>query len=155
MFGMTLNRTAAVKAKPEYKFDENSATTKKPLILLVDDNDFNLLIAGTYLENFGYNYDISKSGHDALEKIRQKEYSAILMDIQMPIMDGMETTQLIRKYEQSTGRDRQPVIALTAHPLSGDKKTCQECGMDEYISKPFNPNHLHELLEKFMIKQDA
>ena len=153
MLGLTLNRTIADKTKSTFKFDK--ILSKKPRILLVDDNDFNILIAGTYLENFGYDYDISKSGHDALEKIRKKTYAAILMDIQMPIMDGMETTQLIREFEAKTNRPRQPIIALTAHPFSGDRENCQTVGMDEYLSKPFNPAHLKELIEKFLVKEDA
>lgn len=153
MFGLSLNRQVEQKTKKVFKTEKSA--DKKLKILLVDDNDFNILIAGTYLENFGYAYDISKSGHDALEKIRHKQYAAILMDIQMPVMDGMETTQHIREYEAITGRPRQPIIALTAHPFSGDKESCEAAGMDEYISKPFNPTRLQEVIQKFQITEDA
>lgn len=152
MFGLTLNRRSATKTKQEKPF---GFLQKRTCVLLVDDNDFNLLIAGTYLENFGYDYDVAKSGPEALEKVRQHEYDAILMDIQMPVMDGLETTRHIRDFETQHRLPRQPIIALTSHPFSGDRESCEISGMDEYISKPFNPDYLKEVIERFMMKEDA
>lgn len=146
MFGLSLSRNTATKTKNNFKFDK--VANRKPRVLLVDDNEFNIMIAGTYLENFGLEYDVAKSGHEALERIRHMQYMAILMDIQMPVMDGMETSLHIREYEAITGRERQPIIALTAHPLSGDREACEASGMDDYISKPFNPTHLKEVIDR-------
>lgn len=116
-------------------------------ILLVDDYEANLMIAGLYLDSFGFSYDIARSGFEALERVKNFQYAAILMDIQMPQMDGIETTRLIRELEDEQGRPHQPVIALTAHPMSGNYINCQEAGMNWYMSKPFNPRELKHVLE--------
>jgi CheY-like chemotaxis protein len=126
-----------------------------PKILVVDDYDANILIAGSYLENFGYEYDVAKSGMDALNKIRESKYLAILMDIQMPELDGMETTMLIRNLEYKQKRKRQPIIAMTAHSLAGDCQACFAAGMDAYLSKPFNPNELEAMLNHFSGMQSS
>src|ERR1700748_1078842 len=120
----------ATKANPY------SPPVTQPKILIVDDYDPNLMIAGSYVENFGYQYDVAKSGIDALNKIRTQDYMAILMDIQMPEMDGMETTMLIRHLEHKPKRAPQPIIAMTAHTLAGDCQACFAAGMDAYLSKP-------------------
>jgi len=134
---------------------EETLETDQQKILIVDDYDPNLMIAGNYLEIFGYEYDVAKNGLDALSKVRSNDYLAILMDIQMPELDGMETTMLIRNLEYKEKRDRQPIIAMTAHTLAGDCNACFAAGMDAYLSKPFNPNELQAMLTHFSSMRSA
>lgn len=118
-------------------------------VLLVEDYAANVLVAGSYLELFGYAYDVADNGYDALEKAKNGKYLAILMDVQMHGMNGFETTKLIRTYEEQTGKIRTPIIGLTAHALMGDRERCLSIGMDDYMSKPFNPDDLERKLAAY------
>jgi len=112
-------------------------------ILLVEDYPANVMVAQMMLENLGYKVDVASSGFDALEIIKSgpAAYHAILMDVQMPHMDGLETTKLIRQLELQYGR-RNWIIGVTAHAMTGDRERCLDIGMDDYISKPINPDVL-------------
>jgi CheY-like chemotaxis protein len=136
---------AALADKPTLSEIENRSSR----ILVVDDYDANIMIASNYLEFFGYEYDIAKNGIDAIDKVKSNEYLAILMDIQMPEMDGMEATMKIRDMEYNENRNRQPIIAMTAHLMAADCQACFAVGMDAYLSKPFNPNELQAMLNHF------
>lgn len=130
---------------------KNPEVLERPAkILLVDDYEANLMIAGMYLDSFGFEHDEARNGFEALQKIQRNQYGVILMDIQMPEMDGLETTRRIREIEMSLGRSHQPVIALTAHPLSGDPLDSRAVGMNWYITKPFNPQELKNILEQYI-----
>ena len=122
--------------------------SESPMVLLVDDYEANIMIASLYLDSFGYSYDIARSGKEALEKVKHNQYAAVLMDIQMPELDGIETTRLIRELEAEHGRTPQTIIALTAHPMSGNPSSCRSAGMDWYMAKPFNPDELKVVLQK-------
>jgi PAS domain S-box-containing protein len=126
--------------------DDAIETQAKPRILLVEDYAPNVLVTGTFLEEFGYEYDVASDGNEALEKTKDKNYAAVLMDVQMHGMNGLEATAAIRKREEG-GTRRIPIIGMTAHALSGDRERCLKAGMDEYLSKPFNPDHLEKLLK--------
>lgn len=115
-------------------------------VLLVEDYQPNALVAGLYLEQFGFNHDVAENGLTAIEKFKQKEYHAILMDVQMHGLDGYQTTQEIRKFEKSAHKKRIKIIGMTAHALPGDKERCLEAGMDDYLPKPFNPEELRAKL---------
>ena len=128
----------------------NAQIDKPCKILLVDDYEANLMIAGMYLDSFGLPHDIARSGFEALDKVGQYQYGAILMDIHMPDMDGLETTRRIREMEILSGRSHQPVIALTAHPYAGNSMDCQAAGMNWYIVKPFNPDELRNILLQYV-----
>ncbi len=115
-------------------------------VLLVEDYAPNVLVAGTCLEQFGYTYDVATNGADAIEKIKQRDYLVVLMDVQMPDMNGFQATQSIRQYEKQKNKKRLTIIGLTAHALTGDRERCIGAGMDDYIAKPFNPNELRLIL---------
>jgi CheY-like chemotaxis protein len=121
----------------------------KPLVLLVDDYKPNVLVAGTLLENLGYRYEVASNGKKALKKLESRHFDIILMDVQMQEMDGLQTTRHIRKLEKKKNLPRMPIIAMTAHALADDRERCLKAGMDDYISKPFNPKELQEKLEHF------
>ena len=127
--------------------------TNTPAILIVEDHHPNMLVATSFLEQFGYRYDTATSGIEALQKISSGEYAMVLMDIQMQEMDGLETTGKIRKYEKAHNLPRIPIIGMTAHAFEGVRDECIIAGMDEYISKPFSPEKLFDLLKKFSAPQ--
>jgi PAS domain S-box-containing protein len=103
-------------------------------ILLVEDNEHNQLLATSYLTKYKAKLDLASNGKQALEKLKEKKYDVILMDLQMPIMDGISATEEIRK----TLKLQTPVIACSAHALSSERKKCMESGMNHYISKPYS-----------------
>lgn len=114
----------------------------KPCVLLVEDYAPNVLVAGTFLEGFGYDYDVASNGLEAIEKVKAKRYAVVLMDVQMHGMNGLEATQTIREFEQESDHPRVMIIGMTAHALTGDRERCLASGMDDYIAKPFNPDEL-------------
>lgn len=116
-------------------------------ILLVEDNKLNQQVATEVLESIGVSVDIASNGQRALEKIKNKEYDLILMDIQMPIMDGLEATRVIREEYQL---ESLPVIAMTAHALVGDKEKSLVAGMNDHITKPIEPEVLMETLGRWL-----
>ncbi len=129
--------------------DKRENSSKLP-ILLVEDYDANILVATLILSNFGYHYEVVNNGQKAIDKFSTGKYSLILMDIEMPVMGGFEATNRIRDIERSKGPQHIPIIAMTAHALKGDREKCIGFGMDDYISKPFNPHELQALLIKYM-----
>jgi len=131
--------------------DKRENASRLP-ILLVEDYEPNVLVATIILKNFGYRYEVAKNGQHALEKFSSGKYSLILMDVEMPIMDGYESTRLIRESERRRGAEHLPIIAMTAHALKGDREKCIGFGMDDYITKPFNPHDLQAMLIKYMSK---
>jgi CheY-like chemotaxis protein len=117
-------------------------------ILLVEDYEPNILVATVMLKNFGYRYEVVRNGQEAIDKFSPNKYSIILLDVQMPFMDGYETTRRIRGVEHDKSAMRVPIIAMTAHALKGDREKCIASGMDDYIAKPFNPHQLQAVLIK-------
>jgi len=104
-------------------------------ILLVEDNPVNQKVAGKMLERSGHGVTIANNGREAVDAFMRQPFDLVLMDIQMPVMDGFEATQTIRDLEKTSGRHT-PIIALTAHAISGYRERCLEHGMDDYLSKP-------------------
>jgi signal transduction histidine kinase/CheY-like chemotaxis protein len=119
-------------------------------VLLVEDNMVNQKLALMQLKKIGYRADVATNGREALDCLDQGGYQIILMDCQMPIMDGFETTRAIRKKEQRTG-DRIPIVAMTANAMKGDAERCFEAGMDDYLSKPVNLERLESVLQKWLV----
>ncbi|RMF66179.1 MAG: response regulator [Calditrichaeota bacterium] len=119
-------------------------------VLVVDDMQDNLLLAKKMLTRVGCKVDTAADGAQALEAVRKEPYDMILMDIQMPVMDGFEATQAIRLEEASQGRERTPIIALTAHAVEGYREKCLENDMDDYLTKPLKKKTLLEMIEKWL-----
>jgi two-component system, sensor histidine kinase len=109
-------------------------------ILLVEDNLINQKVAGNSLKNLGFEVDLAENGQVAVEKFRKNTYDLILMDIQMPVMDGITAAKAIRKIEKEEMPLAKPIhiIAITANSMKDDRMKCLEAGMDDYLSKPFN-----------------
>ncbi len=136
----TTNSEAQTNAISSSRAPLQSLPSDKPRILVVEDYAANAMVAALYLEEFGYDYDIAESGHEALEKISQKNYHAILMDVQMQGIDGLETTRMIRERELQSGTgNRIRIIGLTANAMISDRELCLAAGMDDYLTKPYKP----------------
>lgn len=121
----------------------------RPLrILLVEDTRANQELASRILRKRGHTVEISQNGEEALEAIRAQDFDVVLMDVQMPVMDGFQATAKIRQLADPL-KARIPIVAMTAHALKGDQERCVEAGMDAYISKPINSRELIELIERF------
>jgi osomolarity two-component system sensor histidine kinase NIK1 len=121
-------------------------------ILLVEDNLLNQRIVTFSLKKFNHDVVIANNGLEALERFREKKFHVILMDIMMPVMDGLEATIKIREEEQLTGVEtRTPIIALTANTMDNDRDKCISYGMDEFMSKPFDIGRLKTIFKELSI----
>jgi PAS domain S-box-containing protein len=127
------------KKVQEVKIDEQ----KKLSILLAEDNEINQKIIQYSLNNAGFNVDIAQNGQEAIDMYHKNNYDLVLMDVQMPVLDGYEATAHIREMEATVlNGSRIPIVALTANAMKGDREKCLDAGMDEYLSKPFTPDDL-------------
>lgn len=128
--------------------DEHAHKTAQKLgrVLLVEDHEPNILVAKTFVEEFGFECDVAIDGMQAVAMVQKKAYDAVLMDVQMRGMDGFEATKAIRNWELQGERSRLPVIGLTAHAFRGDRERCLAAGMDDYLGKPFRPAELERKL---------
>jgi CheY-like chemotaxis protein len=156
-FGFVLKKGSIGIQKPELEKETTQllqtkvrVELKNANILLVEDNQINQKIIILSLKNMVKNIDIANNGKDALDKFGTSKYDLILMDIQMPVINGIVATKKIRELE-ATSNTQTPIIAITANALSGDKETCLAAGMNDYISKPFQVevlvNKMKALLE--------
>ena len=128
----------------------NSATPRQGIhVLLVEDNPVNQQVTLCMLENSGYRIDVVENGRQALQALSATHYDLVLMDCQMPEMDGFEATRQWRVLEQSRGSDRIPIVAVTANALYGDREACLASGMDDFLSKPFTQQALATMLRRW------
>jgi CheY-like chemotaxis protein len=114
-------------------------------ILLVEDNPINQKVASRLLEKAGHTVTIAGNGREALHCVSSRIFDLVLMDVQMPEMDGLEATAQIRRQERGTDRHL-PIVALTAHALNGDRERCLEAGMDGYVPKPVQGQVLFQVM---------
>jgi CheY-like chemotaxis protein len=116
--------------------------------LLVEDNKVNQFLANSLLKSWNAQVDISEDGLDALDKMKSEHYDLVLMDLQMPIMDGFEATEQIRNQLKSDV----PIIGLSANALNGERERSLEKGMNDYVSKPFQPELLYERIHSLIFR---
>jgi two-component system sensor histidine kinase/response regulator len=114
-------------------------------VLLAEDNKVNQKLVVRLLERAGHSVEVAADGIQALEALAARHFDCVLMDVQMPRMDGIETTRALRKLETAT-TEHIPIVAMTAHALDGDRARCLEAGMDDYIAKPISKDQLLKIL---------
>lgn len=134
-------------SRQQYPITQNGKGVK---ILIVEDNPINQLLVIKVLENQGYDITVAGNGRIALEEFDKQSFDVILMDLQMPELDGYETTRIIRKMSGEKGEI--PIVAMTAHTIKGELEKCVSIGMNDYISKPFNASELYQKIETIMGK---
>ena len=132
--------------------DLPSVTSEQPTtagmpVLLADDNEVNRLVAGETLRRLGCEVTVAEDGQQALDLLQQQAFAVVLMDCQMPVMDGYESTRQIRRLPSDSRNV--PVIALTAHAMAGDRDKCLAAGMNDYLAKPFSLETLHKKLQRW------
>ena len=121
------------------------------LILVVEDNAVNQMVAIKLLENLGFHADAVANGLEAVSSLSKTPYDLVFMDVQMPEMDGLEATRLIRKKEPGTLNYNIPIVAMTAYAMKGDKERCLAAGMNDYISKPINKGEMLEVIRRYIL----
>src|SRR6202023_19831 len=129
---------------------EPSATLR---VLLAEDNAVNQRLAARMLEKRGHCVTVTSNGREALDALEKGAYDLVLMDLQMPEMDGFQATAALRAREKHNGTHVQ-VVALTAHAMKGDRERCMAAGMDGYLSKPIRPRELYDLLESYLARRN-
>jgi CheY-like chemotaxis protein len=120
-------------------------------ILLAEDNIINQKVAVYILERYGHKVFVANNGQEVLQALKKEHFDLILMDVQMPKMDGFEATASIREKEKKTGFHI-PIIAMTAHAMKGDRERCLDSGMDDYIAKPLKAEHLTKTIDHVISK---
>ena len=166
------NRHAAVNSVARTADSDKKALSTSLHILLAEDNKFNRDLAKIVLENQGHTVSVAVSGLDALRVLVTDNFDIILMDVQMPELDGISATRIIRQCEQNEGVNtsehmeviqklhkkcsgqRIPIVAMTAHAMAGDREKCLAVGMDDYVTKPFQPDELQAVLMKIAHRAD-
>jgi CheY-like chemotaxis protein len=140
-----LTRNSLLQGQPQKKFAGH--------VLLVEDNLVNQKVAARFLERMGCTVHIAGNGADGVAMYKERQFDAVLMDLQMPVMDGLTATRTIRELETGTSR-RVPIIALTANAMRGDKERCEAAGMDGFLTKPIEVERLRDTLAKFGLNAD-
>jgi two-component system sensor histidine kinase/response regulator len=128
---------------------ENRGASPSLHILLAEDNPVNQKLAVRLLEKRGHRMAVALNGREALSAMEKTSFDLVLMDVQMPVMDGLEATRLLREGERGSSR-HQPVVAMTALVMKGDRERCMEAGMDGYLTKPIRPAELDAVLDRYM-----
>ena len=139
-----------VVAEVQQQPKDEKLSSRQFRILLAEDNPVNQRLAVRMLEKMGHLVAVAQTGKEALDALRTGKFDLVLMDLQMPEMDGFAATREIRKAEQG-GQDHLPVIAMTAHAMKGDREECLAAGMDDYLAKPINSEDLRHVIERVMM----
>lgn len=128
--------------------DDRTQTARSLNILLVEDQPVTQKLVALLLERWGHHVTVAQNGFEGLEQFRVGAFDLVLMDLQMPVMDGLSATQEIRKHEREAHLPHTPIIALTGQSADGDRETCMAAGMDDYLSKPVTAGMLSQLLQR-------
>ena len=132
-----------VETKTEIKTDKK----KKLHLLVAEDNLLNCHVIAAFLDRLGHTSKIANNGKIALEVLSKEDFDAVLMDIEMPEMDGIEATEAIRNNQENVRNPKIPIIALTAHALKDYEEKCYKAGMNSYLTKPIDIEKLTEVLQ--------
>jgi len=144
---------AEKSSKPKLVTRHSLLEAKKTFrILLAEDNTVNQRLAVTFLKKAGFQVDAVANGAEAVKALQHIPYDIVLMDIQMPEMDGYEATKIIRDPQTDVLRHDIPIIALTANAMARDRERCLKAGMDDYIAKPIKRDELIQIVENFLQK---
>ncbi len=139
---------------PFGNYEQIKGALDKTHVLLVEDYAANIMVATVLLQQLGCTYSLAENGMQALEKVKAENFDIVLMDVQMPLMDGFETTNQIRIWEKKNNKYPLPIIGITAHVLAGDREKCIDAGMNDYIAKPFQVTELKEKIAFYAHKPD-
>ena len=143
-FCVTLDKTPAVPARESAA--QRAPSPQKKRILVAEDDEVNLFAVRNLLTRNGHEVVTAQNGHEVLERFTEQDFDLILMDIQMPGMDGTEAARRIRAAEQATGKRSMPIIAMTAYAMSGDRERLLDEGLDGYVAKPFSIKKLMDVI---------
>jgi signal transduction histidine kinase/DNA-binding response OmpR family regulator/HPt (histidine-containing phosphotransfer) domain-containing protein len=136
---------------PQAQLQRGGGTARVRRVLLAEDNPVNVEVAKAMLESLGLQAQVARNGAEALQATRSTSFEAVLMDCQMPVLDGFAATAAIRREEADAGRARTlPIIAITANALQGDREACLAAGMDDYLSKPFSQAELAGVIGRWI-----
>ena len=144
--GVPAENTASLRPQAETGAPAPLAVAAR--ILVVEDNHVNQKVVVAVLRKRGFTLELANDGREALAKLENGEFDLVLMDVQMPVLDGLEATRLIRQNERWRSL---PIIAMTAHAMNGDRERCLEAGMSGYISKPVHPSHLLQTIDEHLL----
>ena len=152
-FTIVLEKPPLTEIKTDVKISQVIEPQSRPLsVLLVEDNLLNQKFASATLRKQGHKIDIAENGKTAIEKFEKNEYDLILMDIQMPIMDGITASKKIREIEdERNSKNKVKILAVTAYAMENDRQKCLTAGMDEYLTKPFKPDELCDMINKLKL----
>jgi CheY-like chemotaxis protein len=151
-FGETAPETLRIAGRHEQEA-EALKHIRGASVLLVEDNEINQQVAREIIEGAGLNVDLATNGQEAVNAVKERNYDAVLMDVQMPVMDGYTATKAIRKWEggmRNEGNNPTPIIAMTAHAMAGDKEKSLQAGMNDHVTKPIDPDELFSALMRWI-----
>ena len=162
--GSTFTFSVPVTEASKAGLSDENGTDNKPLelpedldahILIVEDIRANQMFVEMVMDKFGVTYDIANNGKEAVSLFKAKHYDLVLMDENMPTMNGIEATKQIRAYEREHDRKPVPIIALTANAIQGDRQRLLDAGMDDYLSKPINPDRLIRTIAAYLLQKSV
>jgi CheY-like chemotaxis protein len=145
-------RGGAIPLITRYALQETREPNSSLRVLLAEDNLVNQRLAVRMIEKRGHHVTVAGTGKEAVAALEKETFDVVLMDMQMPEMDGFEATAAIRGKEKATGL-HQPIIALTAHAMKGDREKCLAAGMDGYLTKPIRSQELYEVLDGYVARR--
>lgn len=143
-----------MKAHPSGQWGAGDFAGLQGRVLLVEDNPVNQQVALRMLQKFGLEVVVAEDGVKGFQAVKDDAFNLVLMDLQMPEMDGFECTQAIRDWETEQGRGPMPIVALTANAMAGDRERCLDAGMNEHLAKPVTRQTLYNMVSRWLPEAD-